>query len=421
MLEFRESIPDGRHRVNGPERSSCFRDSPIPPPCGALYDEDPMSESYRILVSDSIRIWGGAQRFIVELAEGLTRRGHHVVIQTLPGSPLAERARHKGLPVREIRIRTDAAPWTVVPLAVHMRARPYDFVVTTFDKDLRTTGLAARLSGTGATVIHTRECDDPVKNKARYRWFYTQVASHIIVNSRATLATTLASAPWLDERRVSVLYKGIDLSDYEALDPGPWRERLNPKGDRVVVGFAGQLVGRKRIDVLLRALSSPEFSALPWRLAIAGTGKDEARLRAETERLRIGDRVEFCGFVDRIHQWMAAIDVFALPSFIEGFGYVLAEAEAAGKPCVAYRASSIPEVVVEGETALLAEKGNDAEFAGHLQRLVSDAGARERMGKAARRDALQRHGLERMIDRAEEIFASVQRTPGGRGTARPAG
>jgi len=367
--------------------------------------------SYRILVSDSIRIWGGAQRFIVELAHGLTRRGHHVVIQTLPGSPLAERARQRGLPVREVRVRADAAPWTVLPLALHIRRHPYDFVVTTFDKDLRTTGLAARLSGTAATVIHTRECDDPVKNKTRYRWFYTKVASHIIVNSRATLATTLASAPWLDTSRVSVLYKGIDLTDYESLDPGPWRKRLNPNGDRVVVGYAGQLIGRKRIDVLLRALSSPEFARLPWRLAIAGTGRDEARLRMETERLHVGDRVEFCGFVDRIHQWMAAIDVLALPSFIEGFGYVLAEAGAAGKPCVAYRASSVPEVVVEGETALLAEKGNDAEFAGHLRRLVTDAGVRESLGAAARRDAFQRHGLDNMIDRMEEILANAKDTP----------
>jgi glycosyltransferase involved in cell wall biosynthesis len=288
-----------------------------------------------------------------------------------------------------------------------MRRHPYDFVVTTFDKDLRTTGLAARLSGTGSTVIHTRECDDPVKNKARYRWFYTKIANHIIVNSRATLDTTLRSAPWLHPSRTSVLYKGIDLGDYDPLDPGPWRKRLNPDGNRVVVGYAGQLIGRKRIDVLMRALSSPDLVHLPWRLAIAGTGREGARLEAEAGRLQIADRVDFCGFVDRIHQWMAAIDIFALPSFIEGFGYVLAEAAAAGKPCVAYRASSIPEVVIEGETALLADKGNDAQFAAHLRRLITDPASREKMGAAARRDAFERHGLERMIDRMEEILAGL--------------
>ena len=365
------------------------------------------SRTYRILISDSIRIWGGAQRFILELSEGLARRGHDTVIQTLPRSPLAVRAREKGLTVREEWTRMDSAPWTVLPLAIDMRRRPYDFVITTFDKDLRTTGLAARLSRTGATVIHTRECDDPVKNKARYRWFYTKVADHIVVNSRSTLDTTLRSAPWLDASRVSVLYKGIDLRDYESLDPRWWRTRFDPDGTRVVVGYAGQLIGRKRIRALMRSLASPELIDLPWRLALAGTGPDADKLRAEAEDLHIGDRVVFCGFVEGIHDWMAAIDVFALPSFIEGFGYVLAEAAAAGKPCVAYRASSIPEVVIDGETALLADKGNDIEFAAHLRRLIEDAALRERMGAAARRDAFARHGLERMIDRAEEIFAGL--------------
>ena len=365
------------------------------------------SRSYRLLVSDSIRIWGGAQRFIVELAEGLARRAHDVTIRTLPRSPLAQRARAKGLQVREASTRMDAAPWTVIPLALEMRRRPYDFVITTFDKDLRTAGLAARLSRTGAKIIHTRECDDPVKNKPRYRWFYTRVADHIVVNSRATLDTTLRSAPWLDANRVSVLYKGIDLRDYESPDPQWWRKRLDPARDRVVVGYAGQLIGRKRIGAVMRMLVSPELVDAPWRLALAGTGPDAENLKTLAHELHLGDRVDFCGFVEDIPNWMAAVDVFVLPSFIEGFGYVLAEAAAAGKPCVAYRASSVPEVVAEGETALLAEKGNDLEFAAHLRRLVGDAPLRERMGAAARRDAFARHGIEKMIDRAEEILERV--------------
>lgn len=356
----------------------------------------------KLLISDSIRIWGGAQRFIVELADGLASRGHRVDIQTYPGAPLAARARARGLPVFERRVRSDAAPWIVLPLAWRMRRDPYDAVITTWDKDLRTTGLAARLAGRGTLVVHTRECDDPLKNRARYRWFYTRIADRIVVNSEATLRTTLASAPWLDERRTFILYKGIDLSDYASLDPGPWRRRLDPRGDRVVVGFAGQLVWRKRIDVLMRALAGREFDGLPWHLALAGTGPDESKLRGLVEELGIGDRVTFCGFVEGVHQWFKAIDVFVLPSFIEGFGYVLAEAGAAGKPSVAYRASSVPEVVVDGETALLVDEGDDAGMAAQLRRLVTDPALRNRMGDAARLDVFRRHGLDGMVERMEK-------------------
>jgi glycosyltransferase involved in cell wall biosynthesis len=362
------------------------------------------TRTLRILISDSIRIWGGAQRFIVELAEGLAKRGHGVDIQTYPGAPLAARARERGLSVREVRVRSDAAPWIVLPLARRMRRYPYDAVITTWDKDLRTTGLAAKLAGRGTMVVHTRECDDPVKNKARYRWFYTRVADAIVVNSRATLETTLRSAPWLDRARTFVLYKGIDLTDYETLDPGPWRERVDPGGDRVVVGYAGQLIARKRLDVVLHILTGPEFEGLPWRFAVAGTGPEAENLHALAGQLGIDDRVTFCGFVEDIHRWFAAIDLLVLPSFIEGFGYVLAEAGAAGKPCVAYRASSVPEVVTDGETALLAAPGDDAEFAAHIRRLVADPDLRARMGEAARRDVFERHRLDSMVDRMEAFL-----------------
>ena len=120
----------------------------------------------RILFADAIRIWGGAQRFILETAEGLAARGHEVTIQTFPDSNLAERARKRGIAVNEVRTRADSAPWTVLPLAARMRRRPYDVVVTTFDKDLRTTGLAARLAGR-----HQRgRCRAPCQLTGLRRW-----------------------------------------------------------------------------------------------------------------------------------------------------------------------------------------------------------------------------------------------------------
>jgi glycosyltransferase involved in cell wall biosynthesis len=204
-----------------------------------------------------------------------------------------------------------------------------------------------------------------------------------------------------------VLYKGIDLADYETPDPGPWRGRLDPGGGAVVVGYAGQLVARKRIDVVMRLLAGTEFDGLDWRFAVAGSGPAEESLRAEATRLEIDDRVTFCGFVEDIHRWLAAVDLLVLPSFIEGFGYVLAEAGAAGKPCVAYRASSVPEVVKDGETALLADPGDDAAFAAHIRRLVVDPDLRAGMGEAARRDAFERHSLDAMVDRMDAFLSEM--------------
>ena len=352
-------------------------------------------------MADSVRMWGGAQKWVVELGEGLAKRGHHVVVQTHPGTPLVDRAAERGLTVREVATRMDSAPWTVIPVAAHIKRHRYDIVLTSFDKDLRTTGLAAKLSGAGTRVLHFRHNDDPLKNSIRHRWFFTKVADHVAVNSEATLDTTLRTAPWLDRSHTSVIYNGIDLSEYETADPGDWPQRLRPAGGEVVVGYAGQLIPRKRVDVLMQALASAPARDLPWRLAIAGEGPELQSLRMEAQRLDIADRVDFCGFVSDLPSWMCAIDFLVLPSLIEGFGYVLAEAAAAGKPSVAFAASSIPEVVIDGETALLAAADDNDGFAAHLTAMISDAEMRKRMGAAARQDAFRRHGLDRMVSDIE--------------------
>lgn len=355
-----------------------------------------------IMLADSVRMWGGAQKWVVELGEGLQKRGHRVVVQTHPGVPLVERARERGLVVREVGTRMDSAPWTVLPVATHIRRMRYDAIITSFDKDLRTTGLAAKVACAGTKVLHFRHNDDPLKDKARHRWFFTRIADHVAVNSQATLDTTLRTAPWLDRDHTSVIYNGIDLSDYDPPDAGTWSERLRPTGSEVVVGYAGQLIERKRVDLLIRALASDHVNALPWRLAIAGEGAETDRLRGLAHELAVGERIDFCGFVNDLPAWMAAIDFLVLPSLVEGFGYVLAEAAAAGKPSVAFRASSIPEVVVEGETALLADPADSNEFTEHIAYMIAEDDKRLAMGEAARRDAFARHGLDRMVGKIED-------------------
>jgi glycosyltransferase involved in cell wall biosynthesis len=364
----------------------------------------------RLLFADSVRVLAGAQRFVLDAAVGLRERGHAVTVQTHRGALLAQRARAVGLPVRELTMRTDAAPWTVLPLARLLRRAPVDAVVTTYDKDLRTAGLAARLCGRRIAVLHSRECDDPLKDRLRYRLFYNRVADHVITNSEATRRTTLASARWLRPERVSVMYKGIDPAVYEHAGGSAWRAKLAVPAGVTVLGFAGQLVERKRCDRLLRVLATSGLQQRPWLLAIAGSGPQEERLRRLAVELGLADRVRFSGFVDPIAPWFAAIDLFVLPSLIEGFGYVLAEAMAAGKPCVSYAASSTPEVVEDGVTGLLAAPGDEAGLGRALARLLDDAQLRAAMGSAARHRVRERFTLQRMIDALEQrILTEVER------------
>jgi glycosyltransferase involved in cell wall biosynthesis len=94
-------------------------------------------------------------------------------------------------------------------------------------------------------------------------------------------------------------------------------------------------------------------------------------------------------YSDKVEAYMAAADIFCLPSHREGFGVVLIEAAAVGLPVVASRIYGITDAVAEGETALLHRPGDEHDLARNLSILIEDKKLRRALGEAGRRRAMQ--------------------------------
>jgi glycosyltransferase involved in cell wall biosynthesis len=104
---------------------------------------------------------------------------------------------------------------------------------------------------------------------------------------------------------------------------------------------------------------------------------------------------------------MHAMDVFAMPSIWEGFGLVLLEAMAAGRPVVASRVATIPEVVVDGQTGLLVPAGDPLALAEAIARLAADPALARQLGEAGR-DRLRRHfSIDKMVGDTELLYREV--------------
>ncbi|MBB4634509.1 glycosyltransferase family 4 protein [Longimicrobium terrae] len=147
--------------------------------------------------------------------------------------------------------------------------------------------------------------------------------------------------------------------------------------------YAGQMIGRKRVDTLLRALAeAPDVVAL-----LAGEGPDRAALQALARELGVEDRVRFLGFVQpaELPRAFAAADGFVLPSEWEGWGVVVPEAMAAGLPVLASeRVNAALDLVHHGESGWRFAVGDAAGLAAGLRALSASPGARDRMSAAAR-------------------------------------
>ena len=155
----------------------------------------------------------------------------------------------------------------------------------------------------------------------------------------------------------------------------------------VVFLFLGRLNRDKGVLDLAEAFAAQD-NENAWLLVV---GPDEANLRAEMEH-SLGPvlaRTRFVGYTDRPEDFMAAADVFCLPSYREGFGMVIIEAAAAGIPAIGSRIYGVTDAIEENVTGLFHRAGDTTELARLMASLAGDAARRHALGKAARARALR--------------------------------
>jgi len=176
----------------------------------------------------------------------------------------------------------------------------------------------------------------------------------------------------------------------ELIDLEAWRERfrLNPAtpslGKFTVLSVC-RFYPRKRLDVLLRAITLLRDRIHKLEVRIVGNGPERDRLRHLANELNVEPFITWVGDVgmDELAAEYNRADVFCLPSVQEGFGIVFLEAMAAGKPIVAVHAAATPEVVRNG---VLVEPDNPEALANALILLDRDPDLRQRLGAAGSRD-----------------------------------
>ncbi len=122
---------------------------------------------------------------------------------------------------------------------------------------------------------------------------------------------------------------------------------------------------------------------VPIRFVLAGSGPEEARLRARVEAEGLTGRVVFAGFREDVAALLAAADLVVHPSHADALPTALIHALAAGVPAVATRVGGIPEIVGD-DAGMLVAPGEPAALAGAIRDLAGDAGRRRQMGEAAR-------------------------------------
>lgn len=168
--------------------------------------------------------------------------------------------------------------------------------------------------------------------------------------------------------------------------------------------FAGRLAPEKGLKTLITAAAKSGV-----KLVIAGTGPDEAELKALAAELNAP--VVFAGYVtgEKLHRLIGEARALVLPSeWYENAPVSILEAYALGTPVIGARIGGIPEMIREGETGLTAEAGNADDLAAQLSRMAAmPLAERNRMGLAGREWILNEFSAEAYRNRMLALYADL--------------
>ena len=187
------------------------------------------------------------------------------------------------------------------------------------------------------------------------------------------------------------------------------RKELGIAPEQFVVIVVARLVSWKRADAVIRAVAAIER---PIQLLVVGEGPEKERLEALAAELGIADRVRFTGRQDP-PPFLAAANLFVLPSLIESLGLVYLEAMMMGLPCIGlkYRPpnvlSAAGEVVLEGEVGFCV--GDDEELRQRIEQLAADPARCRQLGVRAREVALARYTPDQYVSLLGELAGRESR------------
>ena len=338
--------------------------------------------------------WGGAETYVASLLRRLPDRFTCTLVATEPvPAPLAAAAEGHGrlVAVGPVGSRRRRAPALYRAVAA---TRPDLVHVNLVDPDTNRVLLAVAGAGRAPAVAtaHMTGTIASGPGRAALALIYRQLAAVVAVSVeiRDLLAARLGLPPGL----IRVVRNGV-----EPLAPAP--KRLTTGPGPLLVGGVGRLTRQKGFDLLVEATRRLIQEGWPVEVRLAGAGREQDRLAAAAAGLP----VHLAGFTDDVPGFLAALDVFCLPSRAEGLPLALLEAMMAGLPCLATAVGEIPAAV--GGAALVVPPGDVDALTEALRRLLGDPDLRAELAGRARALAVREFDVAAMVAATMGVYDAV--------------
>lgn len=328
--------------------------------------------------------WGGAQRYVFDLASGL-KDDFDVTVACGGKGPLRSRLEAQGIPVIHLKhLMRPLNPWQDFLafweiFSLVWNERP-DIVHTNSSKAEIIGNLAAWMAGVKRIIFTAHGFafneDAGVFRIALYLYWEkvaAMFATRIICVSEFDRQSALAHNLAKPEKLV-VIHSGIEVG-------ADLRNHLRSTDKKIIIGTVANLYPNKALEYFVAAADelNKRFDNLEFR--VIGEGPERKFLVGEIERHKLRN-FKLLGFTADPQFALRRFDIFVLTSTKEGFPYSVLEAMAAGLPVVATRAGGVSEAVIDNKTGYLVSVKDSQALSARLEELIKDSELREQFGQA---------------------------------------
>lgn len=316
-------------------------------------------------------------------------------------------------------IERKPSPWPDMLVLLQLfrlfRRERFDIVHSIMPKS----GMLAMLAGWLARVptrIHTFTGQVWVTRQGMRRMLLKQFDRMIGSLSTCALADSPSQRDFLVTERVLPSGKVYVIGDGSicGVDPSRFhpdarlrqtvRHDLGIAQDAKVILFIGRLNRDKGMLELASAFDTIARHHADIELLLVGAEEDVPFSRIREICAAVCDRLHYVSFTSAPERYMAAADIFCLPSYREGFGQAIIEAAACGVPAVASRIYGITDAVADGKTGLLFPAGDVTALTGALSRMITEDGLRQQTGDAACARALDLFSRQKITSETLKLY-----------------
>ncbi|MBL7077903.1 MAG: glycosyltransferase family 4 protein [Kiritimatiellae bacterium] len=407
--------------------------------------EDSQQPRVCFVISTFFPYVGGGETHSRLLCREMIRLGAEVFVITRRTAPdLPKRDTVEGIPVERVppvASRRLAKYLMLFPVFARLVARRHDYDVILVS-GLRLLGIPAMFAALlfrKTCILRAASCgelsgafiwDSPhIEEKGKPRWYFRAMVAlrnKLLLKAHGFLGISEAIGDeyrecGVPEEKIAVINNGTDTELFQPV-LGEERQKLRQElglPDGWIAAYTGKLNQGKGLDFLLEVWNdfAPRHPEAHLVLVGSGSGNflsQEAALRAYVNEHNLSDRVTFTGYVQNVHAYLQAADIFTFPSENESLSNALIEALACGIPCLASNIGGIPDTVRDNFNGRLLPARSHADWVRALESAWSNPAQVAQWSRQGRERIMDRNSMESV---ARRHMAFVQACRDGKGEA----